>query len=263
MVRLIVLLWPVPSLAASYVALGGSRSFWLGSYLTLALLWPASIAVWRVAGGYASVGVATVLCALHVLQLVLPAPIANRQPNVLERRFTTPQQAIRHTLRLPVGERQWNELWLRTPTPESYLYFYVTREHESADVALTVALGERPLGELSHRTIVASSREWHRLPASRSELEASHPLDIVVAPASAAQFVPGAIGLGGGFSYRPTAPPSPSAFFDGVQWSSEPLDIFPDLAAAREDFPRPGPQRFFVEVRFVDPVTRRFLAIFY
>ena len=261
--RLFVLLWPVPALAASFVALDGSRSFWLGGFLTLALLWPVSLAVQRVAGNVAGAIVATLLCGLHVAQLALPPPIANAQPNVLERRFTTPQQAIRHTFRLPLGDVRWESLWARTPPAEAYLYFYVSRDRETVDGALSVTLDGVTLGDLSSRSAVAGSPEWHRLPVTRAQLETARPFTVVVGPSAHAPFVAGALGFGGGFSFRPSAPPTPSAFFDGSAWSSAPEALFPDLAGARDLFPQPGPQRFFVELRFIDPATRRFLGVYY
>jgi hypothetical protein len=97
---------------------------------------------------------------------------------------------------------------------------------------------------------------------TRADLEASQPLEIVIRPDPDVPFVPGATGLIGGFSFRPTAPPQPSAFFDGARWSSDIGALFPGLAGDG-GYAQPGPQRYYIELRFVDPATRNVAAIYY
>ena len=75
---------------------------------------------------------------------------------------------------------------------------------------------------------------------------------------------PEALGAGavaelmGGFSYKPTKPPRPSAFFNAGIWSSVPGDLLPTYPSQEL-----RPARYYIELRIVHPSSRRLLATYY
>lgn len=266
-----VVVWPGPLLAALIVASRFSRGALLPAFFVLVLLWPVTLATLRIAGAFAG-AMASCLCALLlVAQVVIAAPALPTLPETRIRYFDQPQQAARHTLRLPTGDPAWQRLWSRSPAPAVYLYFLVATKPDVADPGLGVRLGARPIGELSAATRYAELGDenqqhvsWFRIPVTRDELEAEAPLSIIVAPLPAAWAGPGSSGLLGGFSFHPTFPPAPSAFGEGGQWVTDPATVLPPAASAPATRVAPGgPMRYYIELRFVQPKSGRFLAMFY
>jgi hypothetical protein len=258
--------WPAPALAVALVAGHGSRTAWLIAFFSLVLLWPATLATGRVAGRRAGAAAGVVCAALLVAPLVAPAPALRLDPLMLERRFDSPQQVARHTLRLPVHERAWAALWSARPESEAYLYFSVLSYNGYAgEPGLTVRLGDRPLGDLTMRTLApgrgndgTGDQAWHRLRVTRQELEAAPLLQVTVAPRGDAPVIPGETGLAGGYSFHPTDGPQASAFFDGERWRTEPTAVLAGLP--------PGatvPVRYYIELRILQSSTRRWIALYY
>jgi hypothetical protein len=60
------------------------------------------------------------------------------------------------------------------------------------------------------------------------------------------------VGVVGGFSLRPTVRPTPSAFYDGAQWSTEPAAMLPSWPSGVR-----GAARFYVELRLIKQAFRR------
>jgi hypothetical protein len=268
--RVLLAAWPLAALVAIGIAHGWGRTALLPAFLTVVILWPATLVVGRLAGARAG-AVAGVLCAgLLWLQALLPAPSPALQRSLLLRRFDDPRQSVRHVLRPPVGSAAWRDLWSRTPPPDAFLYVMVMTGPGSVDPGLRVQLGGQPLGDLTAETWAGrgkpgtetGSSGWYRLPVSRAALEQGGLLEVSIAPADPETFVPGSVGLFGGYSLRPTVPPAPSAFFDGERWSTAPSTLLPDWPSEIK-----GAVRFYVELRVLQsrslPGNHRVLAIYY
>lgn len=276
-----LILWPLPTLLLLLLPGAAGTSFWLVAFFTLTLLYPATLATSRILGLRAGAYSGAVIFGLFALRLVLPVPSPAVQPAILERRFDLPTQLARHTIRLPLESPAWNDLWTRTPEPQAYLYFLISTRPGVQDPALVVRLADRELGALSLQTRLRApastepgtidQRHWHRLPVARSDLEGQSLLRVTVQPGPA--FVPGAAGLDGTYSYRPTNGSSASDFFDGERWTADPPDLLPDapglFGAPSQPYRHsaPGaatvPLRYFVELRLIDPSTRRILSAYY
>src|SRR5215213_5145629 len=96
---------------------------------------------------------------------------------------------------------------------------------------------------------------------SRQVLERDALLDVNISPSRPETFVPGSVAVVGGYSLRPTVRPTPSAFFDGERWSTDPASMFPQWASRVR-----GAARYYVElrlVRVVPPGVRRLAATYY
>lgn len=274
-------LWPLPTLLLLLLPGASGTSFWLVAFFTLILLYPATLAISRILGRRAGAMVGGVFFSLFALRLVLPVPSPTVQPAILERRFDLPTQQARHTIRLPLESPAWKALWTRTPEPQAYLYVLISTRPGVQDPALVVRLADRELGSLSLQTRLRApastepatidQRHWHRLPVTRSDLEKQSLLRVTVQPGPA--FVAGAAGVDGTYSYRPTNGPSPSDFFDGERWTADPRELLPDApgpfgAPSRPYLhlapgAAPTPLRYFIELRLIDPMTRRILSAYY
>jgi len=63
--------------------------------------------------------------------------------------------------------------------------------------------------------------------------------------------------VAGGFSFRPSVAEGASAFFDGSAWRTEESALFDGVPEGA------GRLRYHIELRLVDPMTRRLLGIYY
>ncbi len=279
--RLWLLLWPLPTLLLLALSGAAGPSFWPVTFFTMVLLYPATLVTARLFGPRAGAAAGAVLAGLLALRLFVPPPAPAVQPATLERRFNLPTQQARHTIRLPLIDPGWQHLWSRTPEPEAYLYFLVATRAGVVDPSLTVLLGDGELGGLSPRTRLTppksaetgarDEQHWHRLPLSRRQLEGQPLLRVTVQPGPG--FTPGGAGLGGGYSYHPTMGPTPSEYFDGERWTTDPRLMLPDIpniyGAPSRPYPHPAagapidPVRYFIELRLIDPQTRKLLAVYY
>ena len=268
--RLWSLAWPAAPLVL--VALFGrnERATWPIVFFTLTLLLPASIAAGRIGGRRWGLGLSAVFAGLLALQIVLPPPIPNRQAATLERRFSERTQAARHVITPPVASPEWRAMWERAAPVQAYVYVLTVLGAEVVQPSLEVTLNEQALGRLDQRSRVhdaspATERhEWHRLPLTRSQIEATARLEFRVFPDPAAPPAPNAVGLVGGFSYRPTTAGQPSAFFDGALWRTDPASVLPRAPQDAITPPQPTDRlRYFVELRLIDTETRRVLAAYY
>ena len=257
-------LWPIPALAAVFAAFWGSPTAWIVAFFSLVLLWPATLAARRIAGPAAGVIGGGICTTLLAALLVLPPPAIRTQPTSLVRRLSAPNEALRHTFRLPVTSRSWTALWSQSPQPVAYLYLWVNSHASAQDPGLVVRLGDQELGRLTLDTLAPPQRRiprdlaWHRLPVSRQQLEATPLLHVTVALDPASRLEPGVAGLEGGYSFAPTYPPSPSSFFDGERWTTDPHVVLPGHPPGFD-----GPVRYYIELRIFEPGTGRALAIYY
>lgn len=263
--RLALLGWPLAALLAIAIAHGGRRTALLPAFLTLVLLWPATLAAGRIAGERAGAAGGLLLAGLFWLQAILPHPVPEVQHSMVEKRLESPAQSVRHVIRLPLGSPSWRSRWAATPPPEAYLYVMLSVAEGTRSPALGVQIEGQPVGELTATTWArggpqegAGGSGWHRIRLSREALERDPLLEVTVAPVSPESFTPGAVGFIGGYSLRPTVRPAPSAFFDGERWSTEPqvlLPAWPDGVS--------GAVRYYVELRLIHPLSRRLIGTYY
>jgi hypothetical protein len=253
------------ALLAIAVAHGGRRTALLPAFLTLVLLWPATLAAGRIAGERAGAVGGLLLAGLFWLQAILPHPVPEVQHSNLEKRLESPAQSVRHVMRLPLGSPSWRSRWAATPPPEAYLYVMLSVAQGTSSPALGVQIGGQPVGELTASTWArggpqegAAGSGWHRIRLSREALERDPLLEVTVAPTGPESFTPGAVGLIGGYSLRPTVRPAPSAFFDGERWSTEPKVLFPAWPDGVS-----GAVRYYVELRLIHPTSRRLIGTYY
>lgn len=273
--RLWIRYWPVLGLLPPLVQ--GAGGAVPTAFFVLVLLWPATLLVTRIAGVPAGAVCGGVCVVLLAAQAVLPPPEPAIQPDTLWRRFDHPQQAARHSMRLPVRERDWAAMWARRTEPEAYLYFLLVIHETVRDPALTVWLNDEELGHLSAATEVAVAaafpQHWHRLPVRRDQLEASEVTHVRVALRAAAPPPAGGVGLVGTYSLRPTFGPAASAFFDGRDWSMAPRVVLPELppppnrdvvrTLVEKQMSAADPVRYVIELRILDPAAKRWLAVYY
>ena len=128
------------------------------------------------------------------------------------------------------------------------------------DPSLSVQVGGQPPADLSPATRVGDAGapedgmtlNWHRIEVTRDQLEKDPLLEVTVGPTGPERFAPAAVGMVGGFSLRPTVRPTPSAFYDGASWSTEPPAMLPLWPGGVK-----GAARYYVELRVVKQAFRR------
>jgi hypothetical protein len=250
-------LWPVAGLGPVAMVSGGFAAVVLLGFFVVIALWPGVLLVERLAGSRAAFVSAAACTALLLAQAVLPAPQLAREPVWLSRSFDSERQIARHSMALPTDDARWSALWARSPQPEAFLYVALALAEGVDDPALQIRLGGRTLGELDRNAALKGGSPWYRLRVARSELQGQPPLEVTIAPRPGT-LAPGAVRLHGGFSSRSTVVPRPSAFFDGERWLSEPDALLPGYASQGA-----GPARYYVELRLIDPTTRRVLTVYY
>jgi hypothetical protein len=264
MLRLTAVVWPAP-VVAGLLLIGGRGP--LLAVVVLALFWPASLALLIVFGPRAAVAAAIACSALLVSQFLLPAPTMQAQRISLERRFTSLDQVARHQIKLPSDAAARWGLTTRRPPPQPYLYLSIVNRALGDDPPLRVTVGAYDLGRATRATRVAAQYRgadsevfWHRLALPLAVLSGEATLEVQIVPDPTSGFVPGVVGLMGGYSYRPTSPPTPSSFFDNGSWQHDPVVVLPG-----EGHPPGfhGPVRYHVELRVLDPATRQFIDVLY
>ncbi len=201
--------------------------------------------------GRLSASVAT-LAATAALLLVgvqrLPVrPVIDPPSSQWTQPLRGPDQVVRHIIDLPVGQKQWSELWRRAAAaavwvcargplaPSDGLELLVNGQLQ-ATITEEAAAGPRPQ---------PTSIGFYRVPVERALLERSRPATFELHRAAGATSRP--IEICGTFTYQPTAGIESSTFFDGVAWSS------------------PGPSRqgrFVIELRFENAAGQVFAAFY-
>lgn len=259
--------WPVAAVPLLALADPQRRPASLAIYFTLVLLWPISLVTMRLAGVRAGAAVGGACVALFAGSLVLPRPNYLLQPVVLERPLTEPTQAVRYTMQIPTNASSWRMMWGRQPEPEAYLYIQASRPLSAPVVAIRLTLPGRA-ATLTNESVVPGvseegirARYWYRLRLSRAELEQSDRFPVVLSAAASGrpEGDPNnpAVALLGAFSFRPTYAGATSEFFDGSRWSADPGSVLPGFPEGQ------GQARYSVEIRIVEPTTRRLLAVYY
>jgi len=197
-----------------------------------------------------------------------PAPAI--QPPQLERRFQGQGDAVRHTIVVPTQSAEWRRLWAQETRLEAYLYIRVAHQLDLADPLLVVRVRGRETSYLSAQTRAAGigrseteRDDWHRLRIDRTALEEATPLVVEVAPPTDRALGSGTIAVFGGYSLRATPSHAASAYFDGSRWTDDPAAIFPELDQWQAPAGQTLRARLFIELRLVDPETRRFVALYY
>jgi hypothetical protein len=260
--RALFLIPPLVGWSALAVATKGGPAIWPWAFFVLVIAAPAALAVHRVFGpgpGSLAAGIAGLLLAA---QTVLPPPQLRQEPALLARPFENERQLARHSLRLPAEDLE--AIWRRTPEPRAYLYVALRLEPDRADSGLVIRVGESAPANLDGAARLSPLREaaasvetaWYRIALDRALVGGRSPLSVVVAPRGGPWPATAGVSLLGGFSFRPTDPPAPSAFFDGAAWSIEASALFPGYSGH-------APVRYYVELRLVDPETGHLLAIYY
>lgn len=265
------LVWPLPALALIVLTEGNVRAEWTLSFFTLTLLWPASLAARRIGGSRAAAALGSTFAVLLSLQALLPDRPPDVQPAVLERRFDTLEEAVRHVIHPEAASGEWRQVQSRSATAEAWVYVLTVLASGVGQPHLTLSLNERPIARLDSSTRLrreTSSQnerhEWHRVQLDQEVVTSGAPLEFVLGPAADASFVPGAVGIVGGFNYRPSSGPNSSALFDGTRWISDPAALLPTLPTGESLATQTSARmRYFIELRLVDLVSRRIIAAFY
>jgi hypothetical protein len=230
--------------------------FWATCFFIL-LIWPVSLSLLgHLLGIRAQLLAAAALLALIVAQQrgqgLLPLPLVVRYPVTLSQ----PGAAIRRQIQLPAPDApDWRRAWDRA----SQVVLAICSEAAvplEAEVRVSINGGQAiPLAD-TPRVGKAEGSGWYYLPVSRLTIDPQRPLDVVIRRERATggpailcggQDDPTRPGYGGSWRWR------------NGQWSTEALGDVP-VPAQRGVIP---PQRYYVELRFLDADGLPHVAIWY
>lgn len=194
-------------------------------------------------GPRAQLAAALLLLSLVATQRLVERPLAIPPSSQWTTPLAGPSQVVRHTVRLPTGDPAWPRLWTRAV---GAAVFVCARGPLIPEDGLLLHLGDEPVARLTQEQAFGARPQptsigFYRLPVSRTLLERHS--EAVFTLRRAPGSTPRPIDICGTFSYRPTAGPNSSAFFDGATWTS------------------PGAEkggRFLIEVRLEDAAGRPF-----
>jgi len=257
--------WPLGAVGLAFLTSGSAAAAWLIAFTWIAALLPVVLVIGRVFGATAGTLAHGASALLIVAQVLLPAPDLSVGPLSLTRSFTSPDQMVRHRIGLPAGQTSWEALLAGVPEPEAYIYVAIAPQPEVPAIPLAVTSGATRLGTLTRASLVPGVSDsetimWHRLrlPATvlHSQPDAS-PLEIVITPETDGSFTPASVAAVGGFSFRPGVADGASAFFDGSAWQTAGAALFEGVPESA------GRLRYYVELRLVDPETRRLRGVYY
>jgi hypothetical protein len=204
----------------------------------------------RLAGVRAQVVAAGVLLLLAVGERAIPRPLVDPPSSQWTVPLGTPDQMIRHTMRLPVGQPSWERTWQRAADAA---VFVCARGPLAAEDGLQLLVNDQSLGTITQEQAIGprpqpTSIGFYRIRVSREVLERAQPATFVLRHApTTPEAARREVEICGTFTYRPTAGLDSSAFFDGVRWTS------------------PGPTqqgRYLVELRIEDREGRAIAAIY-
>jgi hypothetical protein len=230
--------------------------FWATCFFVV-LLWPVGLGLLgHIAGLRAQLGAAALLLGLTVGQQAgrgtLPLPLVVRWPATLEQ----PGDAVRRQILLPSPDApEWRRAWQRASRAVLAICTEQAVDEQSGLMVRVNDGSPQPLAG-APRIGKPESAGWYYLPVARATLEARPLLDVVVRregpPGSPAAICGGQddpARPGHGLSWR---------WRDG-QWSTEGLADLPIPPIAG----RVPPERYYVEVRFLDASGLPHVAIWY
>jgi hypothetical protein len=200
--------------------LGAPRETVLARLFFVAAIGGALVAGLSVAGARWQVIAAGGLLTLSVLQVALPGRVVDPPPSQWTVELARPDERVRHTIALPVGEVEWEHWWSRARSAAVFLC--ARGPLEEAD-GLDLTLGGERVARVTEAAAHGprpqpTSVGFYRVPVSRAALERAPRavLELQRAPGASARPVE----ICGTFTYKPSAGLEASAFFDGRAWSS-------------------------------------------
>jgi hypothetical protein len=233
--------WTLVAVAVA-VSLAGATpaTLWARLFFGVVLL-AGAVALAGLAGAGPQVFTAAALLILVVVQRGVQRPVAEPPSPQWTRSLQGPEQAVEQSIALPLGTPGWERVWQRAAG--AFVYVCARSPLDTADglelTANGVSLGTiteaQAIGPRPGPTFVG----FYRVPIARDLLERRSParFDLKRLPGASSRAIP----ICGTFSYRPSAGPEASRYFDGTSWWL------------------PGPAqggRFTVEVRVEDATGR-------
>ena len=233
--------WTLLALAVVVSLAGASpATLWARLFFGVVLL-AGVVALAGLAGAWPQVIAAAALLLLVVAQRAVQRPVTEPPSPQWTRSLQGPEQTVQQTVALPLGAPEWERLWQRAAG--AFVYVCARSPLDAADglelVANDVSLGTiteaQAIGPRPGPTFVG----FYRIPVARDLLERQSPARFSLRrlPGATSRAIP----ICGTFSYRPSAGPESSRYFDGAGWWL------------------PGPAqggRFTVEVRVEDATGR-------
>jgi hypothetical protein len=223
-------------------------AFWARLFFTAVLLVGGVLAA-GLAGPRARLAAALVALTLVTMQRAGNRPVAVPPSSQWSRPLAGPDQLVRQEIVLPTGRSGWDAVGQRAS--QVAVYTCARGPLEEAD-GLELVLNGSPLGTITeaHATGPRPGPTFvgfYRLPVpfTLAELQRRERVELVLRRLPQATSRP--IPICGTFSYRPTAGPDSSRYFDGTSWWS------PGLTQQG---------RFVVELR-VEDSRQRILAAHY
>ena len=194
---------------------------WAAHAFFLALLVPVAIlTVDRVFGVRAALALGGAIVALTAWLAVGPVPTTHfGTVDESPLAWGSDSARVQHRWRLPLRSSAWQEAWERTETAVVRMCLAVSGTTRPAGVTVTLNGTALPVPE--RERVRCAGNRWFRTPVTRGQLEAAPVMTVEVQPEPGNHLAGRAIW---GYSYRPTAGPNASRYFDGERWYDVDLD---------------------------------------
>ena len=210
--------WGLAGLALVVSTAGASpATLWARLFFGVVLL-AGAVALAGLAGARAELLAAAVLLLLVLVQRGVERPVPEPPSPQWTRPLQGPEQAVQQAIAVPLGTAEWERVWQRAGG--AFVYVCARGPLEEADGLELVANGTS-LGTVTEAQAVGPRPGptfvgFYRVPIARDLLERTRPLTLVLRrrPGATARPVP----ICGTFSYRPSAGPEGSRYFDGTSW---------------------------------------------
>jgi hypothetical protein len=210
--------WGLAGLALVVSTVGASpATLWARLFYGVVLL-AGAVALAGLAGAWPRLIAAAVLLLLVVLQRAVERPVPEPPSPQWTRSLQGPEQAVQQIIAVPLGTAGWERVWQRAAG--AFVYVCARSPLDEAD-GLELLANETSLGTVTEAQAVGPRPGptfvgFYRLPIARDLLERSRPLTLLLRrrPGASARPVP----ICGTFSYRPSAGPEGSRYFDGASW---------------------------------------------
>ena len=190
---------------------------WAAHAFFLVLLVPVAIlTVDRVFGGKAALIVGAAIVALTAWLAIGPVPTTQVASPGGSAAWVSDSARVQHRWRLPLRSAAWQAAWERTELAIVRVRLDVPDPAQTAGVGVVLNGVQLPALERERR-----GDAWFHTPVTRSQLESS-PVTTVEFRREPGNLTAGKVVLS--YSYRPTAGPNASRYFDGERWHDVDLD---------------------------------------